>query len=130
VRPGGHVVISEPDWETLLVDAPNPDVSRAILTARAQRIPNRHIGRQLRARLIAVGLRNVRVHAETLIVDELASADQLFSLFAAAQAAQEARAVTAADATDWVRSLEEADRVGTFFGAATIFTSAGTKGRD
>ena len=70
------------------------------------------------------------VHAETLIVDEFASAERLFSLFAAARAAQEARAVTAAEATDWARSLEQADRGGTFFGDATIFTSAGTKGRN
>jgi SAM-dependent methyltransferase len=127
VRPGGRVVVSEPDWETLLVDAPDQDVTRTIVELRGRRIRNGRIGRQLRGRLTAVGLRDVVVQAETLIVDAYASADRLFSLAATAQAAREMGLVGAAEADDWLRSLEEADRQGRFFSAATIFTGSGTK---
>jgi SAM-dependent methyltransferase len=127
VRPGGRVVVSEPDWETLLVDAPDPVVTRKIIELRGQRIRNGRIGRQLRGRLIAVGLRGVIIYAETLIVEDYAQADRLFSLSASAQAARKTDVVNAAEADDWVRSLEEADRQGRFFASATIFTGGGTK---
>jgi len=130
VRRGGRVVVSEPDWETLLVDAPDHAVTRKIVELRGHRIRNGRIGRQLRARLTAVGLRGVVIHAETLIVEDYAQADRLFSLAATALAAREAGLVGAAEAEDWVRSLEEADRQGRFFGSATIFTGGGTKPKE
>jgi hypothetical protein len=67
----------------------------------------------------------VDVYAETLIVHDYASADRLFMLASAAQAARDVGVVDPADAAAWMRSLEDADRLGRFFSAATIFTGRG-----
>jgi ubiquinone/menaquinone biosynthesis C-methylase UbiE len=127
VRPGGRLVVSEPDWETLVIDAPNPDVTRKITALRGQRIRNARIGRQLRARLIAVGLHDVVIYAESLIIEEYAQAKTLLGLVTTARAASEAGVIGVAEADAWIRSLEDADRQGRFFASATVFTGGGTK---
>jgi hypothetical protein len=47
-RPGGHIVVLEPDWETVVTDSPYRDVTRKILNFFCDTvIRNGWIGRQL-----------------------------------------------------------------------------------
>ncbi len=48
LRPGGRLVMGEPDWETLAVDHPDSDLTRAYTRHVAERVVrNAGIGRQL-----------------------------------------------------------------------------------
>jgi ubiquinone/menaquinone biosynthesis C-methylase UbiE len=47
VKPGGHVVVYDPDWETLIVDAPDRNLTRKILNFGYDRLVNGWSGRRL-----------------------------------------------------------------------------------
>ena len=64
---------------------------------RGQWIRNGQIDRQLRARLIEVGLRDVVIFAEPVIFDDLARAETLLNLATTAHAASEAGMISVSD---------------------------------
>jgi len=86
-RDGGRIAAAEPDWQTLVVDAPDHRLVRRIFDARCERVRNAWIGRQLAALFRDAKLADVGVSAETLIVTDLALANVLFELRSAAKEA-------------------------------------------
>jgi SAM-dependent methyltransferase len=127
VHSGGRVVVSEPDWETLLVDADRV-VTRKILNARSDRFRSGWIGRQLAGLFWACGLIDVvTMPPTTVVITNYEPADAIFGLRGAADHARDAGVVSVADAAAWLRQLEEADRLRRFFSAATLFAVAGTR---
>jgi ubiquinone/menaquinone biosynthesis C-methylase UbiE len=79
LRPGGVAGFAEPDWETFVVDCPEPSVAaayRSFITDEVVRNPR--IGRQLPALCESTGLRAIRVVPITAVFRDLAEADQLF----------------------------------------------------
>ncbi len=127
IRPGGRIVVSEPDWETLLVDADRA-VTRKILNARSDRYRSGWIGRQLAGLFLSCGVSDVvTMPPVTFVVTTYESANEIFGLRGAADHACDTGVVSAAEAGDWLRHLEEADRLGYFFSAATLFAVAGKR---
>jgi ubiquinone/menaquinone biosynthesis C-methylase UbiE len=80
-RPGGRIVLAEPDWEGLLVDSRDPAVGRELTRFIAtERIRNGTVGRGL-ARLCAeagLGVRAVVTVAP--VYRDFATADRVFGL--------------------------------------------------
>jgi ubiquinone/menaquinone biosynthesis C-methylase UbiE len=126
-RPGGRIAAAEPDWQTLVVDAPDRALVRRILDARCDRARNGWIGRQLPALFRDARLGDVGVSAETLLVTDLALADALFELRLSAREAAAAGLVSDAEAQAFVGELERAAAAGRFFAAATGFVAIGTR---
>ena len=63
VRPGGRVVVAEPDWASIVVDSSDPD-GVALLIRQANTLRRQpFIGRELNRRLAAVGLTDRRIEA-------------------------------------------------------------------
>jgi SAM-dependent methyltransferase len=129
VRPGGRVVISEPDWGALLIDAPDQSVTQQVLEVRRKRIAQPFIGRRLPALFRGLELSDVAVVAHTAILGRYEQAEELFGLQETAAQAREEGLITAGEAEDWLAALAAAGLAGSFFVAFTIFTVKGCKGK-
>jgi ubiquinone/menaquinone biosynthesis C-methylase UbiE len=125
--PRGRVVLTEPDWETAVVDAPDAAVTRRIAAARRDRFPSGGIGRQLPRLLHAAGLEPVAVVPHTATLRRLAEADPVCLLRASAAHAATVGAISPAERDAWITALEAADQAGHFFASVTLFTAAGRK---
>jgi SAM-dependent methyltransferase len=125
-RQGARLVVAEPDWDTLVIDAPEGRLTRAILHFRCD-ARRGGWGRQLHRRLADAGLSEVSVTGVSLLATDYALADRVFDLSRAAEAAAAAGAVHPDAALEWARGLEAAGRNGRFFCAATAFVASGRK---
>jgi ubiquinone/menaquinone biosynthesis C-methylase UbiE len=126
-KPGGHVAIGDPDWETLIFDAPQSAVTRTILNFVCDSHRNAWMGRQLYAHCRAAGLADVEVAADTLLFTDYALADLTVALGTRVRQAQDAEVITEHEAAEWLESLNEAAEAGHFFAAMTCFTVGGRK---
>lgn len=127
VKPGGRVVVAEPDWESSVVDALDQEVTRRILTARCDRFGSGRIGRQLPRLVHGAGLELAAVVPQTAVLRSLAEADLVCLLRASATRAASEGLVSPTEAEVWFAALEEADRAGHFFATVTLFTTAARK---
>ena len=127
-RPGGRLVVLDPDFETLVFDAADRSVTRRIVNFVCDHIV-RHgwMGRQRPALFRDVQLTDIRVAAETVLYTEYALTAQLLRLREHTARAQEAGVVSAAEAASWLGELEQADQAGRFFAALTFFFVSGRK---
>ena len=69
VRPGGLVVVAEPDRGLLALDA-SPAAARAIVAGYQQRIRHPYIGRELRRRCLEASLDVRALHVEPAIITD------------------------------------------------------------
>lgn len=128
-RPGGRILVREPDWETLTIDHRDIKLTHQILTVHfTKAIRHRAIGRELYRLFRQAGLEGVAVaDTSTLILTDFATANRLYGLEDAATEAMvqlpESREAIAA----WRSDLQQSDRAGTFFSAVTGFTVVGCK---
>jgi SAM-dependent methyltransferase len=126
-RPGAQVVICDPDWETLAIDAVNKKITRQIVNYRCDVFRSGWIGRQLPALFKSLGLADIFVSADVFIITDFSLANKLWRLRDTAGQACKAGAISEQEASDWLSQLEEADRKGLFFGAVTGFAAVGRK---
>lgn len=126
-RPGGRIVVGDTDWETVLIDAPNPPLTRTILNFVCDSHRNEWMGRQLYARFVAAGLTDVRARADTLLFTEYAAADLTVALETRVTQAREADAITVEQAETWLAAVRAKTDAGQFFGSLTLFTVSGSK---
>jgi SAM-dependent methyltransferase len=128
VKRGGLVVISEPDWETLVVNTNNTRLTRKIINFMADEVV-RHgwIGRQLPGLFRQAGLTELSVAADTLMLDDLQMAERIWGLQRHAKTALDRGMITAAEMREWICDLENAGRNGAFFSAASGFMVRGRK---
>jgi ubiquinone/menaquinone biosynthesis C-methylase UbiE len=119
-RPGGRVAVSDADYETLVVAAPDRALTRRILHHFADGLPHGWIGRALPGLLRDAGLEAPAVHPYVAVVTEYD--EEVLRLREKADAA-----VGRAEASAWIASLESLDRVGRFFCALTVLTVVGRK---
>jgi ubiquinone/menaquinone biosynthesis C-methylase UbiE len=115
-RPGARIVVLEPDWDTLVIDAGPLAVTRAVCRAWADSIRNPAVGRQAARRLRSLGAIDVSVEPRTAALTELAFAEQQYGLSELA-----ASTLTASAARGWLGTLRERDGAGAFLAAATYF---------
>ena len=126
-RPVGRVVVGDTDWETILIDAPDPPLTRTILNFVCDSHRNEWMGRQLYARFVAAGLTDVRARADTLLFTDYAEADLTVALETRVTQAREAGVITAAQAETWLDAVRGKADAGRFFGSLTLFTVSGIK---
>ncbi|MFC5813471.1 methyltransferase domain-containing protein [Nonomuraea harbinensis] len=80
-RPGGRIVMAEPDWEGLLIDSLQPAMSRGLSRfICAEIVRNARIGRSLPRLCRDAGLDVQSVVAVAPVIDDFTTADQLFGL--------------------------------------------------
>ncbi len=129
-RPGGRILVREPDWETLVVDGCDRDLSRQILNLHFDgAIRHSCVGRQLYRWFRQAGLQQVAVaDASTLMLTDFSTANRLYGFEDAAVRAAEQKPALSSQISSWLADLKQADGEGTFFSAVTGFTVVGCKG--
>lgn len=128
LKPGGRVVATEPDWETLVVDSPYAEVGRAIIWNRIRQSRGRDVGRRVFGLFVSAGLNDVRVEGRLVPYLTYEEADFFFhGLERAANEATREGVVTPADASSWIEALKQADKEGRFFFGVTLFSVFGRK---
>ena len=125
-RPGGRVVLSDPDWGSYLVDAPpTPAVHRFLEFAQGQ-ARNPWIGRQFYGLMREAGLEQISVQADVVIVLDRPVLDRLGNLDAGFVAAVAAGRMSEAEVAEVKDELARRQQEGRFFVTVTIYTVAGT----
>ncbi len=128
-KPGGRVVASEVDWDTIVCDLPGLDrgVWRRGILSVSDGAGNGWMGRELRRHFLEVGLDDVTSEGAAVIVTD---ADVLLGdllLRSSLEKARDAGAIDAEEAARLVAGIEAAGRAGQCFFASTLFTTSGRK---
>jgi len=128
-RPGGRIVIMDPDWGTMIVEAPNRGLTREIIDNHIdQLVLNPWCGRELYKLFQKAGLKNVAVaDTATLVLTDFSTANQLWFIDKAANLMIEEKPSLADKVKSWVSYLKQADDEGFFFSAITGFIAVGEK---
>ncbi|MFD9123385.1 methyltransferase domain-containing protein [Kitasatospora sp. NPDC059571] len=118
LRPGGRLVLGEPDWDTLAVDHPDAGLSRAFtryVTERAVR--NAAIGRQLPRLAVEAGFAVPSVIPITPVFRDVRAADAILGLERTTRRAVAAGYFTEGEARQWLDHLA----TGPFLAAVTFY---------
>jgi ubiquinone/menaquinone biosynthesis C-methylase UbiE len=126
-RPGGRIVLFEPDHSTLVIDAADRAITRSIVMTLADSIRSSWIGRALLGILNAHSLADVLIIPTPLVSYSLANTNKLLRLDASAKAAVQRGLITAAQSRQWFADLKQRQAQGRFFGCLLCFTAVGRK---
>ena len=121
-KPGGRIVVLEPDWDTLVFDAGPLASTRAVTRAWADSIRNPAAGRQIARRLRQLGAVEVQAEPRTAAITELAFAEEQYGLTELAE-----RTLSPAAARAWLNTLAQRDGDGAFLAAVTYFLVSASK---
>lgn len=125
LAPGGRVVLLGQDWDTVVIDADDPGLTRAIVHARADQVPAPRAARRYRNLLLDAGFHDVTVEVHTGVFTGPLMLPMLMGLAAAARASG---AIDGAQADAWTaEQRRRADR-GRLFLALPMFLAAATRG--
>jgi ubiquinone/menaquinone biosynthesis C-methylase UbiE len=121
VRPGGRVVATEPDWDTLVISSGDQPTTRAILDELRASSREPAVGRAVAGHFAAAGIAVTRVDAVAVLVRDATAARASFLLDGAVE-----RVGTDA-ARCWLDDLAEQSARGAFCAALTVFRVVGTR---
>jgi ubiquinone/menaquinone biosynthesis C-methylase UbiE len=124
-RSGGRIVVSDTDYDSLVVEAPDVQLTGRILAHHTARMESGRIGRQLPGLLRDAGLEGVRVTPYAAVATEYD--EEVLKLRDKAERAAQAGVLTADDAARWIDSLVAAAQSGRFVCAQIVLTVSGTK---
>ncbi|NGO79621.1 methyltransferase domain-containing protein [Streptomyces sp. YC504] len=122
--PGGRAVLVGQDWDTLVIDAADPALTRTIVQARADLTTSPRAARAHRALLLDAGFTEIGVEVHTAAFTE---GSALPLLTGVASAAHEAGAITAYEAEIWLADQRRRAAADRFFVAIPMFLAVGTK---
>ncbi|MFI5710468.1 methyltransferase domain-containing protein [Kribbella sp. NPDC051620] len=118
LRPGGRLVMGEPDWDSLAIDSVDAEVSRAYTRHVAEKVVrNGVIGRQLARLAVAAGFGVPTVLPVTSVFRELREADQIFGFERNTERAIEAGYLSASAGRQWLDGLAS----GPFLATVTLY---------
>jgi ubiquinone/menaquinone biosynthesis C-methylase UbiE len=118
LRPGGRLVMGEPDWDTLAVDHPDSDLSRAYTRyVTDQVVRNARIGRELPRLATAAGFTVPTVLPVTPVFRDAEAADKILGLERTTRRAVAAGHLTEEGAVRWLDHLS----TGPFLAAVTFY---------
>lgn len=122
-RPGAHIVITEPDLDSLVFHASQQAIVRKLTHWHSDRVRNGTVGRQLPEILRSCGLKDVRVFPTVAQTSLLSNYPRTL----VAQA-QEAGIVTPSEASDILDEWQQRADQGHYFEYGVFFTVVGRKG--
>ncbi|MEY9937060.1 ubiquinone/menaquinone biosynthesis C-methylase UbiE [Streptacidiphilus sp. MAP5-52] len=106
LRPGGRIVLGEPDWATLAVDHPESELSDAYTRfVSTQVVRNGRIGRQLPRLAVEAGFRVPAVLPVTPVFRDVREADAILGLERTTRRAVTAGYFTEDEAQRWLDHL-------------------------
>ena len=125
VKPGGRVLALDWDYDSLVVDHPDRELTHRLLTWRSDHHGGDNwSGRQLWRWMSAADLGQLSVHP--IVTVALSESENLTqSLWRAAEVAQQGGAITPEERQAWVGELKARIRSGTFFASIVYFLGRG-----
>ncbi len=127
LRPGGRIVLADPDWGTYCVDGPrSPAFERYMEFARGQ-ARNPWIGRQLYGMFRAAGLVEIELAAHVVFFLDYGVLEKMGNLDAGFLAAIEAGQMSADDVVEVKAALQARQKAGRFLATVNVYTAAGTR---
>jgi ubiquinone/menaquinone biosynthesis C-methylase UbiE len=124
LAPGGRIVLLGQDWDTMVIDSDQPELTRRIVHARADTMPHPRIARAYRNLLRDAGFQDVDVEVHTAVFTE---ATMLPIAAGHATAAHRTGAISADEAESWVSEQTRRAQDGRLFVAIPMFLSAATR---
>jgi len=125
VRPGGHVMVMDWDFDTVAVDHSDRELTRRLLHWRCDHHGgNNWSGRQLWGLMAATGLINVKV-IPIVSVARRENDSLILSLFKAAEVARDGDAIAPDEYDAWVGELKSSLATGGFFASIVYFIVTG-----
>lgn len=125
-KPGGRLLITEPDHEAMVLDSPYQDLTRRFLAFRSDQLQQGGVAHRLYAWSKELGLADVAVEARATVSTDYATA-VTFQYAKIMREAQRQGVVTPEEADRWIAALEEAGRTGRFLSCGTTFITTGRK---
>ncbi|ODB81689.1 MULTISPECIES: methyltransferase domain-containing protein [Micromonospora] len=127
VRPGGRIVLADPDYDTQVLDIADQDLARRVLRFRADcLLRNGTLAHQHAGILATLGLAEVTVEPRTLLVRNPNAADNVLGLRSWAGTAAQRGVLDPAEARAFEEQFDEAVEAGRFTYAVTFFLTAAT----
>jgi SAM-dependent methyltransferase len=126
VRPGGRVIVAEPGWATLDIDAPDHDAIELLIQQATTALRNPRIGLELNRRMAEAGLVDRSIEAVAICSRDYAEFVGFgLDLPTAAEALAAAGRLPRARAQRILDDLVVASANGTYFGFAAGFLARG-----
>jgi len=127
VRPGGRIGLTDPDYDTQVLDIADQRLARRVLRFRADlALRNGTLAHQHAGILAARGLADVDVEAHTLVVRDPTAVDHVLGLRSWAATAAAGGHLTVAEAHAFESQVDRAVAAGRFLYAVTFFLTAAT----
>jgi ubiquinone/menaquinone biosynthesis C-methylase UbiE len=124
-RAGGRIAVSDTDYDSLVVEAADGELTHRILQHHADRMECGRVGRKLPGLFLDAGLTSVTVTPYAAVATEYD--EDVLKLRDKADRAAAAGVVGRADAERWVESLTEAAGAARFVCAQLVLTVSGRK---
>jgi ubiquinone/menaquinone biosynthesis C-methylase UbiE len=126
-RRGAPIVISEPDWETVVIDAPDRGLFRRLVAHDVDRHQNGWMGRQLPRLFRDVGLTGVAIKPHAVFITDYEVVKEGAALEERARAAGAAKVISPAEEQRWLEHVASLRDRGQFWFAMMVFTVRGIK---
>ncbi|MET7466942.1 methyltransferase domain-containing protein [Nonomuraea sp. NPDC005501] len=126
LAPGGRIVLTGQDWDAFVIDSGDPALTRTIVHAGADQIPDPRAARRYRNLLLSAGFGDVHVEIHTMVFTD---AKALPLLTGRAEAAFAVGAVTLEQRDAWTAEQKERARRGRLFLAVPLFVASATWNR-
>ena len=126
-RPGGRVLLFDPDFETAIVDAPDRLLTRRLLNSFCDGYRDGWMGRRLPRMFREAELTEIAVEPVIVLLTDLSQANAVLALEDTVTRAGAAGPVSTAEGAAWIDALREASVAGRFFAAVSGFMVAGRK---
>jgi ubiquinone/menaquinone biosynthesis C-methylase UbiE len=127
-KPGGHIVVSEPDWETLSINSKYAETSRALKNLIISSIKNPSIGVNLPALFYNAGITSTPIHTFCLPLSDFDLASEILLLKHATELAQNSRLIDTEKLKLWIDEQQNYSLLGNALFTITGFAAVGIKG--
>jgi SAM-dependent methyltransferase len=127
-KPGGRIVVADPDYDTQVVDVADQELARRVLRFRADHaLRNGTLAHRMAGLFVGAGLSDVSVEAVTVVLRDPAALDNAMGLRTWAATASERGHLEREDVHAWEQAIDDAIAEGRFLYSFAIFVTAGSK---
>jgi ubiquinone/menaquinone biosynthesis C-methylase UbiE len=126
-KPGGHLVVTEPDMAAAILDSSDQATTREVLANVCGEFPNPYLGRQLRALFLDAGLTDIEVRLFSSPHTNFGQWSERMGIDAALRSVIESGRVSAQSGEAWLDDLRERDAADRFFAANILCMVSGIK---
>ena len=126
-RPGGRVLLFDPDFETAIVDAPDRAITRRLLNVFCDGYQDGWMGRRLPGLFREAGLTEITIELVPVLLTDLAQANVVLALEDTVRRAAAAGVVAGDEGVGWLDGLRTASEHRRFFAVISGFMVVGRK---